>query len=91
MRRRVLRITKVRFLTFYFEYGQDSENEEIRLNLANRVINSLFKDGTSVVTVLDIFNECNHDAIRCGYIEGFDVDDERELGQLEYDYELELI
>jgi hypothetical protein len=76
------KITKNRFLDWYFESGQDSENEEIRNELAEKMINSLFKDNTFTLNTNDIFENCNKWAIRLCYIEGLDVYDEREFIEL---------
>jgi hypothetical protein len=76
------KITKNRFLDWYFESGQDSENEEIRNELTEKMINSLFKDNTFTLNTNDVFENCNKSAIRLCYIEGLDVYDEREFSEL---------
>jgi hypothetical protein len=76
------KITKNRFLDWYFESGQDSENEEIRNELTEKMINSLFKDNTFTLNTNDVFENCNKSAIRLCYIEGLDVYDEREFSDL---------
>jgi hypothetical protein len=69
-------------LDWYFESGQDSENEEIRNELTEKMINSLFKDNTFTLNTNDVFENCNKSAIRLCYIEGLDVYDEREFSDL---------
>jgi hypothetical protein len=76
------KITKNRFLDWYFESGQDSENEEIRNELTEKMINSLFRDNTFTLNTNDVFENCNKSAIRLCYIEGLDVYDEREFSDL---------
>lgn len=75
------KITKNRFLEWFFESGEDTENEEIRNVLAEKMINSLFKDNTFTLNTNDVFENCNKSAIKMCYIEGFDDDDERELSE----------
>jgi hypothetical protein len=76
------KITKSRFLDWYFESGQDSENEAIRNELAEAMINSLIKNNTFTLNTNDVFENCNKSAIRLCYIEGLDVYDEREFSEL---------
>jgi len=85
-------ITKSNFLKWYFEDGQDSENAQIKEELAELVIKNLFASDTSVITTGSIFNECNHGAIPISCLEGFgDLDTHTELGDYEPNYELILI
>lgn len=85
-------ITKTNFLKWYFEDGQDSENEQIKKDLAELVIKNLFESDTSVITTLSIFSECNQGAIPISCLEEFkDSDTHTELGDYEPNYELILI
>ena len=85
-------ITKTNFLKWYFEDGQDSENEQIKEDIADLVIKNLFASDTSVITTLSIFNECNQGGIPISYLEGFgDLDIHTELYDYEPNYELILI
>lgn len=93
-------ITKIRFLVWFFETGQDQERGDLRIDLAERVIQQLFDNNVSTVTTEDIFNECNQEAIRLSFIEEFDDNgfdeklgrgyDDIELGELS-NYKLKLI
>jgi len=87
-------IKKSRFVEWYFEDGQDSENLAIRENLVSQVIEDLAMHGKSTITVEDIFEDCNKGAIKIFYLEEFDPesdDDSTELMDLDYEYKLELI
>lgn len=84
-------INQDQFLEWYFEGGQDSENESIREDLAEKLIHSLAHNGFFTITAKDVFDECNKDAIKLCYINEFDNEDERELEDLNEDYELTLI
>jgi hypothetical protein len=86
-------ITKNNFLKWYFEDGQDSENEQTKEDLAELVIKKLFESDTCVIATQSIFNECNQSAIGIGYLEEFkDSDMYTELGDYMYpNYELILI
>jgi hypothetical protein len=89
-----LTIRKQRLLEWYFESGQDSENEELRLNLADIIVSQLFASGKAVFTVEDIFEMCNKDAIRAYFTEEFayQTDDyDVELSDLEFEYKIDLI
>jgi hypothetical protein len=78
-------------LDWYFESGQDSENEAIRNELAEAMINSLIKNNTFTLNTNDVFENCNKSAIRLCYIEGFDEGDEREFSELGEENSLILI
>lgn len=85
-----LTITKTKFLEWYFESGQDQENEEIKTTLINEVINQLFKTGLAVISAHDLFDDCNQDAIRLSYTEqGNESDYDTELSDLD-NYTIEL-
>jgi hypothetical protein len=87
-------IKKERFLEWYFESGQDQENEEIREELAKKLIAGLMKDNEFKITTEDIFKECNQEAIRVSFIDGFEDDEEAydtEFSELGENVELILI
>lgn len=84
-------ISKRKFLAWYFEYGQDSENEEIKSGLTSTVIAMLFEKGFAAVSSSDLFENCNKGAIRiCFTEEHLDEDSEEEIGDLG-EFELTLI
>ena len=80
---KIYTIQKTRFLEWYFESGQDQENEEIRKELGEKVVNSLFREGFSHIITRDIFDICNQEAIKTHFLEEFDEDSEKELGDLD--------
>ena len=85
-------ITKSNFLKWYFEDGQDSENEQIKKDLAESVILVLSALNTCVITTDDIFKHSNKSAIPISCLEEFkDSDIHTELGDYEPNYELILI
>lgn len=84
-------ITASNFASWYFDYGQDTENEFIREELANKVINDLEGSGRSIVTAKELFDQCNKGAIRIYFLEEFESimnheDDEREIQELGNDF-----
>jgi len=85
-------ITKYNFLQWYFEDGQDSENAQIKQDLAESIIQVLKALNTAVVTTKDIFKHCNQGGIAISYLEEFkDSDIHTELSDYEPNYELILI
>lgn len=91
MKKLKLTITTEKFHTWYFEDGQDSENERISQELADKLIEGLRVNNKFTITIADIFKRANKDAIPVGYFEEYDDEDERELGDLESPYEIKLI
>ena len=86
-----LTITKKRFLEWYFESGQDQENEELKLDLANYIIGQMYKFGIGSMSVEEIFNKCNKEAIRVSFTEqGTEDDYDTELSDLD-SFDIELI
>ena len=80
-------ISKVNFLEWYFESGQDSENELIKEDFMKRLVSNLFNKNKFQITTRDIFNECNKNAIRLEFIDGFNIDyneEGEELGDLKF-------
>lgn len=65
-------ITPINFLEWYYEDGQDSENKELKEDLAEMVI-SHWKRGL-LPTVADIFENANLSAIKCEFFKEFDMD-----------------
>lgn len=87
-----LTITKGRFLEWYFEYGQDSVNERLRLDLADRIINQLFVTGVGTISVEELFLECYEDAIRFSFTEQCkDEDNDDEIGDLFKTFNIKLV
>ena len=89
-----LTIKKQRFLEWYFESGQNSENEELKLHLADIIINLLFESGKVVFTVEELFEMCNKEAIRAYFTEEFAYQTDEydvELSDLGFEYKIDLI
>jgi len=87
-------ITKGRFLDWYFNSGQDQEMKELRTELANSIINQMYSVGHGSMSVEELFDGCNQDAIRLGFTEQYneDTDDpDVELLDLNTPYEIKLI
>ena len=86
-----LTITKQRFLEWYFESGQDKENKKLKKDLANSIIEQLFKTGVGSTSVEQLFNECNQEAIGLSFTEqGTEDDYDVELGDLG-EFEIQLV
>lgn len=83
-----LEITKSRFLEWYFEDGEGTlEYDELRLGIAEKIIENLKEGNTATITTEEIFNDiCNQGAIRLSYCEGYYNTDE----DLEEFYEVEI-
>lgn len=91
-----LYITKQRFLEWYYEDGEGTqEHEALRLELAQKIIDSLFNDGhVATITTQEIFKGVNQDAIRLNFCVGYgdnDVVEDVELQDLGTEYTLTLI
>ena len=92
MEKKTFHITKYNFLQWYFEDGQDSENAQLKQDLAESIIQVLVALNTAVVTTNDIFKHCNQGGIAISYLEEFkDSDIHTELADYEPNYELILI
>lgn len=70
-------ITHKQFVAWYYEDGQDEENKELKMDLAEIVI-CADKNKTIQQVVEEIFNECNKDAIKVDYLEEFDMNKEED-------------
>lgn len=78
-------ISKENFLNWYYEDNMD-ETRELKEDLADTVIDQLYKTGKACITIEELFDECNTEAIRVCYIEGFNYvgnDEDREFSDLE--------
>lgn len=64
-----LTIKKDRFFDWYFNYGQDQENQEVRMDLANSIIDQIIKVGHGSMSIQELFDGSNHEAIRAYYTE----------------------
>jgi hypothetical protein len=89
-----LTITKGRFLDWYFNYGQDQENKELRVDLANSIIDQMYKVGFGSFSVAELFDNCNQEAIRAYFTEEYDYQTDEfdiELQDLGFEYTITLI
>ena len=89
-----LTIKKDRFLDWYFDYGQDQEQEELRIGLANSIIDQMYKVGFGSFSVQELFDNCNQDSIRAYFTCQYDMltdDYDIELSDLKVDYSITLI
>lgn len=89
--KKTFHITKSRFIEWYYESGQDQEIEDLKSDLVNIVIAQLSTNGKAEITVEQLFEDCNKESIKLSYLEEFDLDEDRELSELEEEYEVELI
>lgn len=85
------RITKENFLDYYFNTGSDQEQEGIKKDLGGDIAEQLLESGEFTITAQDLFDSCEHSGISFSFIEGYDSTDDDELGDIEGDWELELI
>lgn len=89
-----LTITKNRFLEWYFEHGQDTEKNDLRISLANSIIHQMNVTGFGSYSVQELFDKCNQEAIRLYFTEEYAHNSDEfdiELSDCDFDYELELI
>lgn len=89
-----LTITRLRFLEWYFDYGQDQENAELRIDLANSIIHQMQTVGFGSMSVQELFDNCNQGAIRAYFTEQYDMQTDEfdiELSDLEHSYTIQLI
>jgi len=90
---RKLTTTKGSFLDWYFNSGQDQEMEELRKHLADSIIHQMYSVGHGSMSVEELFDRCNQDAIKIGFTEQYneETDDyDIELSDLSTPYEIEL-
>ena len=64
-----LTITKSRFLDWYFESGQDQENDDLKKDLVESLIHSMRQVGFASISVQELFDNCNQEAIRLDFTE----------------------
>ena len=70
-------ITKKRFLEWYFTDGEGTEeNEEIKRELADLVIQSLFNKKVANISIENIFKNVNIGAVRLSYLNEFEDNEE---------------
>ncbi len=89
-----LKITKERFLDWYFNYGQDEENKELRVDLANSIIDQMYKVGFGSFSVVELFDNCNQESIRAYFTQEYDMQTDEfdiELSDLGFEYTITLI
>lgn len=94
MGNREFTIRKQRFLDWFYADEFNSEIEEIKKLLAERVIDSLYKGDNFTLTTEDVFNESNTDAIKLYYLEEFAYSTDEhdiELKDFTNNYTLKLI
>ena len=90
-----LTITKQMFLNWFFDYGQDQENQKLRIDLANNIISQLCKSGRGTISVKELFDNCNKGSIRlyftCQHQMFVNYDWDTELQDLNKQYTIQLI
>ena len=89
-----LTIKKERFLDWYFSYGQDQENKELRIDLANSIIDQMYKVSFGSYSIQEIFDNCNQDSIRVYFTCQYDMmtdDFDIELSDLNKKYSITLV
>lgn len=84
-------ITKQNFLEWFFNTGDDKNQEEARTDLGKRAIERLFSGEDFFYSVEDAFNECEISCIPLAYLEEFDDKNDLEVGDLDYKCEVTLI
>jgi len=93
MKKLNLTITGTNFLRWYFESGLEMENVKTKVAFANSILSQMRVSGYGSYSVEELFNECD-----TGLING-DVTEQLsgsarysdKLGELGFEYELELI
>ena len=70
-------VTKGNFLTWYYNSGSDQEQESLRNDLGDSVIEQLLKHGKVTTTAEEIFDGCEIVCMPCYLLEEFadDYDD----------------
>ena len=68
-----LTIKKERFLEWYFDYGQDKEQKDLRIDLANSIIDHMYKVGFGSYSVQELFDNCNQESIRAYFTCQYDM------------------
>lgn len=84
-------ITKQNFLEWYFNTGADDDQESMRTDLGDRVIERLLSGEDFFYSVEDAFNECEKSCIPIAYLEEFDDRELLEVEDLKEECEIILI
>lgn len=84
-------ITKDNFIQWYL-IEENDETESIKEDLADRMIVHLRQYGAVMISVQDLFNECNKEGIRLRYLEQFDGSDtDLQLEDIKGEWEVKLV
>tara|TARA_R100001198_G_C5196901_1_gene187422 strand:+ start:538 stop:816 length:279 start_codon:yes stop_codon:yes gene_type:complete len=89
-----LTIKKERFLDWYFDYGQDQEKKDLKTDLANSIIDQMYKVGFGSFSVQELFDNCNQEAIRVYFTCQYDMmtdEFDMELSDLSKKYSINLV
>ena len=84
-------ITKENYINWFFNSGSDQEQEATRKDLGDRLVERLLSGEDFFYSVDDAFNEVDVEVIPLSYLEEFNDDDDREVGDLEEIIDLILI
>lgn len=88
---KTLHITKQNFLEWYFNTGADDEQESMRTDLGERLVEKLLSGEDFSYSVEDAFNECEVGCIPLAYLEEFDDRELLEVGELKEEVNVILI
>lgn len=89
-----LTITKGRFLDWYFEQVYTEESTQLRLDLAESIIDQMYKVGFGSFSVAELFDNCNQESIRAYFTQEYDMQTDEfdiELSDLGFEYTITLI
>jgi len=78
-----LKIKTTSFLNWYFNSGNDQEQQSIRQEIGHLAVSSLLCEGSSTITAQEIFDQVNIDVIPVNLIEGLEkTSTDIEIGDL---------
>jgi hypothetical protein len=69
------------FIDWYFNSDSDQEQESLALELGKSIIQQMIDGGKVEITPQEFLDTCNHECIPCRLLDGFDDDNENELGE----------
>lgn len=85
-------LTKKNFLQWYYNSDSDQEQEEMRKDLGQHVIDHLLEYGECTVSIDEIFAECSIENMGIHFLNEFPNDDETyiEIGDLDSPIDLKV-
>jgi hypothetical protein len=92
MKKTNYKITKERFLNWFFNTGADQDQDKMRVDIGYTAVEHLLDRNSFTITTEDVFDGCELSCVPLRYCEENEHSDtDLELGELEENWTLQLI